>query len=183
MLAANAHSHAERPRPACAGTHGLTVLRRHFVSFAAGLIMVGAAVVFLAAASTVNPHPLGAVDVAIGVIVCGVCSLVAPRLIEKPLDCSEDRLLAGSYRTRFFLRLAFADTAAVVGLVGFIESNNGWMYAIGAVFAAAGFFRLAPSASNLAKDQQALSDTSCQRSLIAALATQLPPPTRSRRRR
>ena len=146
-------------------------------------LAIGAAVVVLTATTTVNTHPLGAVDVAIGVIVCGVLSLVAPRLIEKPLDCSENRLLAGTYRTRFFLRLAFADTAALVGFVGFITSDNGWMYPIGVTFAAIGFYRLAPSKSNLAKDQRALSDASCSRSLVAALSRRPPPSTESARPR
>ena len=172
----------QQRRATAAGTHGLTILRRLFASFACALVMIGAVVVLLSATTTLTRHPLPSIDVAIGVLLYGVFSVFVPRLIEKPLDCSSDQRLAGTYRTRFFLRLAFANAAALLGFVGFMESNNGWFYALGVAFAAIGFYRVAPSAANLAKDQQALSDASCSRSLIAALATLPPPPARSRRR-
>jgi ABC-type Co2+ transport system permease subunit len=172
----------QQRRAMAAGTNGLTVLRRLFASFVAALIMIGLAVVLLSATTTQTHHPLAPVDVAIGVVVYGVFSVFAPRLIEKPLDCSADQRLAGTYRTRFFLRLAFANAAALLGFVGFMLSNNGWFYVLGVAFAAIGFYRVAPSAAHLAKDQQALSDSSCSRSLIAALATLPPPASRSRQR-
>jgi len=172
----------QQKRDTADGVHGLTTLRRLFSSFAALLIIVGAVVVYLSATTTLDRHPLAGIDVAICVIVYGVFSLVAPRLAEKPLDCSEDRRLAASYRTRFFLRIAFADSAALLAFVGFMVSDNGWLYALGAAFAAVGFYRVAPTAANLAVDQQALTDASCPRSLIAALATLPPPTTRSRRK-
>jgi hypothetical protein len=172
----------QQKRGIAAGTHGLTILRKLFANFVGALIMIGATVVLLSATTTVNPHPIATVDVAIGVVVCGVFSVLAPRLVERPLDCSGEQRLAATYRIRFFLRLAFADTAALLGFVGFILSNNGWLYALGAAFAAVGFYRGTPSAANLAKDQRALSDVSCPLSLIAVLARHPPPSTGSRRR-
>ncbi len=97
-----------------------------FASFACGLMTIGAVVVILSAPTTLNQHPLAALDAAIGKIACGIFSVGAPSLIEKPLDCSADERLAASYPTRFFLRIAFAESAALLGFVGFIESNNGW---------------------------------------------------------
>ncbi len=139
-------------------------------------------VVPLSATTTLTARPVSVVAVAVAIMVFGVFSIVVPRLVERRLDCSDDRLLAGSFRTRFFLRIAFAESAALVGFVGFILSNNGWMYALGAGFAAVGFYRAAPSAANLAEDQRRLTQASCVRSLIAAL-TSLPPPSGTARRR
>lgn len=166
---------------AAAGTHGLTVLRRCFASFACAVVMIGVVVVLLSATTTVNPHPVSVIAVAVGIIVFGIFSVVAPWLVERPLDCSDDRILAASYRTRFFLRIAFAEAAALAGFVGFILSNNGWMYAVGAGFATVGYYRAAPTAANLAEDQRVLSHAPCVRSLIAALAS-LPPPSSTSRR-
>jgi len=76
--------------------------------------------------------------------------------LERPLDCSDDPSLAASYRTRFFLRLAFSETIALLGFVGFILTGRWWVYPVGAVFTAVGYARLAPSASNLSRDQDHL---------------------------
>jgi hypothetical protein len=146
------------------------------------MVMIGVVVVLLSATTKVNSHPVAVVAVVVGIIVFGIFSVVVPRLVERPLDCSDDRVLAGTYRTRFFLRIAFAEAAALVGFVGFILSNNGWMYALGAGFAAVGYYRAVPSAAHLAEDQRVLSQAACVRSLVASLAS-LPPPSRSSRRR
>jgi hypothetical protein len=62
----------------------------------------------------------------------------------------------------------------LVGFVGFILSNTGWLYALGALFTAIGYYRLAPTAAHLARDQDDMSAAGCRRSLVNALAGPAP---------
>jgi hypothetical protein len=82
-----------------------------------------------------------------------VVSLIVPRLVQCPLDCTDPGALLATYWTRFFLRIAFADAAA---LVGFVLADSWWLYPLGAAFAFVGFVRLAPTERNLQRDQEAL---------------------------
>ncbi|MDQ1393321.1 MAG: hypothetical protein QOF30_2298 [Acidimicrobiaceae bacterium] len=132
------------------GRHGLTMLRQLFVNFAAALVLIGLVVVVLSATTKLTPHPLPVTAVAVAVVAVGAIALSASHLFERPLDCTNDDRLAASYRTRFFLRVAFSEAVSLVGFVGFILSNTGWLYALGALFTAIGYYRLAPTAAHLA---------------------------------
>ena len=159
-----------------AGANGLTALRQLFVNFAAALLLIGVVVVVVLSATSpkLTQHPLPVLAVAAAIVAAGAVALGVPRLIDRPLDCSDDGRLAASYRTRFFMRVAFSQAASLIGFVGFILSNAGWLYALGAAFTAVGYYRLAPTAAHLASDQDGLRQAGCQRSLIQALAG---PPT------
>ena len=98
--------------------------------------------------------------------------------IEQPLDCATPARLAGAYRSRFFVRLAFAHAAALLGFVGFILTNRGWLYPLGAAFALIGHFRLAPTHTKLTRDQDLLSQSGCALDLIEALGGTPPPGSR-----
>ena len=100
-----------------------------------------------------HAHPTSAAvtGVAVAVVVVGAIALSASHIFDRPLDCTNDDRLAASYRTRFFLRVAFSEAVSLLGFVGFILSNNGWLYALGALFTAIGYYRLAPTAAHLAK--------------------------------
>jgi hypothetical protein len=165
-----------------AGVNGLTVHRKVFLSFVAALILIGAVVETLSIGSQLTRRPRPGGVFAIVVVVYGVFALTAPRLIERPLDCTDEARLAGAYRTRFFLRVAFSESVALLGFVGFMVTGRGWLYPLGAAFTAIGFCWLAPTARNLAKDQEALVAAGCGRSLVSALAV-LPPSSQTRRRR
>jgi hypothetical protein len=102
---------------------------------------------------------------------CGVLSLVVSRLFERPLDCSDEAALLVGYRTRFFLRVAVAEAPALVGFVGSFLSGEAWMYPLGALFAAVGFVRLAPTRRNLERDQEELNQRGCGLSLTNLLIT------------
>jgi hypothetical protein len=147
----------------------LVMLRSLFVAFCLGLVLIGVAVMVLglSGVSSTSALPAGVTAAVVGA--WGAATWVCPRLIERPLLCASDDVLAGSYRTRFFLRLAFADSAALVAFVGFVLTGQPWMYLIGLLFAAIGFARLAPTARRLAEDQEHLSTAGCGRSLVAAL--------------
>ena len=148
--------------------NALQMLRLLFTSFAMALFFIGVVVVVLssgtsaAEATSVGP-------IATSVVGCGMFSLFIPRFVERPLDCSSPQALVVSYRTRFFLRIAFADAAALVGFVGFFLADAWWLYPLGVAFALVGFARLAPTRANLARDQEELNLAGCGHSLVHVL--------------
>lgn len=150
--------------------NGLTTLRQLFVNFAAALVLIGVVVVVLPDTTKFTQHPLTVAGVAVAIVVVGAVALGVTRIFDPQLDCADDDHLAASYRTRFFMRVAFSETVSLVGFVGFILSNTGWLYALGAMFTATGYYRLAPTAAHLANDQVNLAAAGCQRSLVKALA-------------
>lgn len=148
----------------------LGVLRQVLVSFGVALVLIGVVVAVLSAGDQPVDGPSS--GIVAGVIIgYGVLSVVLPRMIEPPLDCSSDAALAGAYRTRFFLRVAFADATALLGFVGFFLTGEAWLYPLGAAFTVVGFLRLAPTESNLETEQAELHLAGCARSLRAALTT------------
>lgn len=152
------------------GVNSLEMFRQLFTAFAAALFLIGLVVLFLAPGGP-GDAAMSAGVVAIGVAGYGVISLFIPRLFERPLDCADPQALLASYRTRFFLRIAFADAAALVGFVGFFLSDAWWLYPLGGVFATIGFARLAPTRRNLERDEEALHLTGCGESLLHVLTS------------
>ncbi len=161
------------------GRNGLIALRSLFASFVVALVHIAVVVFILYGVSKFSRHPIDGRWAAVGVALVGIYALLAPRLVERQrrLDCADDRTLARSYVTRFFLRLAFSESSAMVGFVGFILTSNPAVYLVGVAFAFVGFNRLAPTARHLAHDQQALYQAGCTRSLVHALASAPPPST------
>lgn len=155
----------------------LQMLRQVFLSFVMALFLIGLVVALTVSGTSQAGGPSSPV-VAAGVAAYGVFSLVAPRLFERPLDCTADAALVSGYRTRLFLRIAFAQAAALLGFVGAFLSGEPWIYAIGAAFATVGFVRLAPSRRNLERDQEALNLQGCGRSLLRLLGDASPDPDR-----
>lgn len=150
---------------------GLIQLRSLFLTFSTALVLIGGVVAILATTSSSEPSsgiPDAAVAAAIAVVGL-VQHVLGFTVVPKPLDCTDETRLAASYRARFFLRVAFSESAALLGFVGFVLTARWWTYAVGFVFAAIGFARLAPTAGHLQDDQRALWDRGCERSLTAAL--------------
>lgn len=161
-------------RARATGRNGLVLLRGIFLSFVTSLIIIEAVVVLISATYRTK-HVVMSADVFLVVLAgWGIIALIVPRYIEKPLDCGADAALATTYRLRFFLRLAFAQSVALVGFVGFIVTDHAWLYPVGLAFTAAGMARLAPTRRNLAKDQEDLRQSGCAQPLVGALAT-IPP--------
>lgn len=152
------------------GINALEMLRQLFTAFASALLLIGVVALFLASGST-NESTMSPGVVAVGVAGYGVVSLFIPGLFERPLDCTDPASLVGSYRTRFFLRIAFADAAALVGFVGSFLADAWWLYPLGAGFALVGFIRLAPTQANLQRDQEALNLSGCGQSLSEVLTS------------
>ena len=151
-------------------TDALGVLRVVFTSFSMALLFIGVVVAFLASGSS-SEGTMSAGVVAAGVAGYGAISLFVPRLVEPPLDCSGPPALLASYRTRFFLRIAIAEAAALLGFVGFFLTGEWWLYPLGAFFSFVGFARLAPTRSNLDREQEVLNASGCGQSLMSVLTT------------
>lgn len=143
------------------------MLRQIFVSFCFAIAAFGVVVAVLYRSSEAIADP--ATDVAIGLLVLGAVSPLLGRRVERPLNCDDDTTLAADYRARFFLRIAFAEVAALFGFVGFFLTYAWWVYPIGAAITAIGFRRVAPTSARLAADQEELATLGCGRSLIKAL--------------
>lgn len=147
---------------------GVSLMRAFFLSFIVGGVLVGAAVVVLEfygeLVGTTSQFP-----VAVGVVVWGLVGFAVPTVLDRPLSCEGDAELAKSYVQRFFLHIAFAESAALAGFLGFIFTGAGWLYPLGAVFTAIGFSRMAPTATKLEHAQAELHGAGCHRSLLAAL--------------
>lgn len=154
------------------GSDGLVLLRGIFLSLTISLVLVGVVVVVLVTTGDidggVSDGPVGA-----AVVLVGAAGLAGSR-IERPLQCEDDGRLAGSYTTRFFLRVALAEASALVGFVAFVLTGSAWMYPLGTAFTAVGFWRLAPTSRHLQEDEARLGASGCSRSLVAALRTHPP---------
>jgi hypothetical protein len=148
----------------------LTAHRAMFLRFVAALVAFGIVLPFVGAGAGTGPP---AVFVGL-VVISGVASVVAPRAVEQPLDCSSEGRLVASYRVRFFLRIAFAEAVALLGFVGAFTTDAIWLYYFALLFTAVGFARLAPTTANLSRDQRALHAGSCSLSLVAALTRMEP---------
>ena len=153
-----------------AGSDGLFVLRQLIVSFSAALILVGVMVSFLKLEGGSALPWLGVL------VLLAVASMVAARAIDRPLVCTSAATLAGTYRTRFFVRVAFAEAVALFGFVFTFQSETRWIYYVGAAFALVRFWTgIAPTRSSLARDQQTLNGRGCELSLVASLRAASPP--------
>lgn len=150
------------------GFDGLLQLRSLLLAFVDAVVLIGVVVAFGLADTGAGPDPRIRPAAAIVVAVGAAGVAVAARL-ERPLDCSGDGALAGSYRSEFFLRVAAAEVPALAGFVAVMVVGPAWLYFLGAPFSLAGFALAAPSARNLARAQDRLRLQGCARSLVAAL--------------
>lgn len=157
---------SRRRQPATAD--GLLILRGLYLSFVCAIGLIGVVVAILEGEEGIRGS-VAERPAALVVLAVGVASLLAPRLLARPLSCESETALAGAYRQRFFLRIAFAEAAALVGFTGFIASGAGWIYLLGASFTAVGFARLAPTVRHLDQDRDDLRRRGCSLSLTVAL--------------
>ena len=146
---------------------GLILLRGILLSFAPALVLIGVVVAVLDAGGGLGTG-MSAPPASLGVASVGLASLAGSAL-ERPLHCEDDARLAKSYTQRFFLRVALAEAAALIGFLAFVLTGSGWMYPLACAFTAMGFWRLAPTAEHLREDEERLQASGCSRSLVAAL--------------
>ena len=150
------------------GFNVLAFTRQMFVSYCLSLAAITVVVFILA--GTVQPEDPQSALAAGMVGAFGIAGLIAGRLLHRQLDCSSDASLAASYQTRFFLRVAFAQSAALGGFALSIALGPWWVYLIGLGFAAIGMFKVAPTRPRLEVEQAELTANGCHRSLSRALS-------------
>jgi hypothetical protein len=161
-------------RRAAKSANGLVLLRQLFVNFCLAIVTFGVVLVFLwPSQSKEAPSP----GLALGLVVLGAGAGIVMLFIEKPLNCES---LAGSYRVRFFLRMALSEVASLFGFVGFFVASVWWVYPVGAAITLLGFARAAPTRSHLRRDQERLREHGCFQSLVAALSAPPGPATGAR---
>lgn len=143
-----------RQRASGPGADGLTAIRSLLLVFAVSLPLIGVVVALQAGED--NPASLSGEAGALLVSLVGVATIVLSRVVPRPLDCRSEAALAASYRTRFFVRVAFAQAAALCGLATFFVTTNPAMYPLGVAFAAVGYLTFVPTAARLESEQQEL---------------------------
>jgi hypothetical protein len=119
-----------RRRRAGQPPNGLTVLRYLYVAFVNAMVLIGVVVIVLATVAEIGVDGISAGVAAAAVTLVGAISFLVAPAVERPLDCSDDKALAASYQTRFFVRIAFAEAGVLAGFAGFIVSDRWWIYLI-----------------------------------------------------
>jgi F0F1-type ATP synthase membrane subunit c/vacuolar-type H+-ATPase subunit K len=147
----------------------LANLRSVYLSFPSSMILFGVVIPFvLPFHGDQQTLPWAMALVAIGVV-----TTLLMRVLERPLPCDS---LAGGFRTRMFLRIAFAETTALFGFVFAFIVLSGWLYYFAVLLSVPGLIRAAPTRGALIREQQELTARGCGRSLVAALRTTRPEP-------
>ncbi len=155
------------------GGHGVMLLRVVYASFVWALLAFGMVLPFVV---TPLRHGYTLTAVLLGASSL-ICYGVEPR-IEKPLRCGSRVELANSYRTRFFLRIAFGEAIALFGFVATFVDGHLVSYYVGLVLVAPAFVRAAPGVGAFQREQDALTAQGCGESLVAALRSTPPAPRR-----
>jgi F0F1-type ATP synthase membrane subunit c/vacuolar-type H+-ATPase subunit K len=150
---------------------GLMLLRQVTLSFTFTLVLFGFVLSFVNTEADGTPLWLALlVLVAVGSVVA------VSRTDRRPLDCTSPSHLAGSYRTRFFTRMALAETVALFGFAfAFIGGGVATYYVAAAFTLVRMWTGIAPTRNTLARDQHELTSRGCPISLVAALRGGLPP--------
>lgn len=131
---------------------GLFVMRIIWIAFCNALTFIWVPVVLIRANGGIDAAfsttPVLVVTATIGVF----AQLVGFRY-SPSYDFSAPALFATSFQRAFFIRLAFAEVAGLVGFVGFVLSGSVLPYAVGYVLSLAGMIDAAPKASRFAAAQ------------------------------
>jgi uncharacterized membrane protein YfcA len=96
----------------------------------------------------------------------------------RPPSATTLQALSGSYATRFFVGIALAESAALLGFILVFVANRLWPYLVGLVVSLAGFAMMAPTGRNIERDEEHLRAAGAPVSLWDALTQ---PPHRSAR--
>jgi F0F1-type ATP synthase membrane subunit c/vacuolar-type H+-ATPase subunit K len=145
---------------------GLLAMRLIFVSFATAIVLIGVAVAFVAG----DAPGERATPWLVALAAIAAASVVLSAVVERPLDCSSAERLAATYRQRFFVRLAFAESVALFGFVFAFLEAPAWVYYVAGAFTLFRFFTHgAPTRAALGRDQDRLTLDGCGRSLVAEL--------------
>jgi hypothetical protein len=155
------------PRSKDGGNPNLLVaIRQLFVSFVLGLGLFGVVLVLIGHPGGTSIDPTAAAG---GVLAYGLVTYVVAGRIKTRLPCSSIGELLAAYRARLFVRVAFAESAALVGFVLTFQCDSLLPYAAGLIPAALGFIRLAPTRARLQREQNAMRADGCSFGLYDVL--------------
>jgi hypothetical protein len=146
---------------------GLALVRDIWLSFTSTVVLVGIVAVFV----TSGAERTSAVLWFAALLLYGVASPIVAKAIVRPLVCTDLSTLAGSFRTRFFVQLAVAESPCLFAFVGTIITGHWWLYWATLPFTLYGFWRGAPTPGHLLAEQEKLRDQGCNLSLVRALRT------------
>jgi hypothetical protein len=142
-------------------------VRDIWLSFTSTVVLIGVVAVFVTSGAE---HRSAGLWLA-ALVLYSIVSPVVANAIVRPLVCTDLSTRAGSFRTRFFLRIAFAESPCLFAFVGTILTGRWWLYWAILPFTLAGFWRNAPTPSHLRDDQERLTLEGCGLSLVRALRT------------
>ncbi len=151
---------------------GLTAQRTLFLAFLSSLALL------LLPLSAIVPFDGNARPwFPVGLVAWGVACSVATRwIVQRPLITSDERALAGAYRTRMFLGISFAQSAALMGFVGPLAGGGLWLYLVGLVFSLPLMLWIAPGRRDIAAQEAKITASGSPLDLTRALIEQSGPP-------
>lgn len=88
---------------------------------------------------------------------------------RRPLACGEPGALAAQYRVTFFIGVAFAEMAALLGFVAAFVVDSAWPYFVGLIPTAIAFGLFTPTRGRLETVDRELQASGCPHSLRAAM--------------
>lgn len=152
-----------------AGQPPVFAARAVFLSFVLALVMFLVVLLFILPLSTGE-------DVSAGVyllLAAGPVSVAFVPWARRRLlgSCGSRTELSQHYATSFFLGIAFAELAALLGFVAAFLAGAVWPYVVGMLVSFVGFGLIAPTASQIRRLDESLSARGCTTSLRAALYT------------
>lgn len=156
-------------QPPSGTVDNLRLIQTLLVAASMALVFFGIALVFVLGDTETADAALSPA-LATGIVaVMGATTTVRGPRVAIALDPSSPAALVNSYRRRFILRLAIAESAALAGFLGSILSASFLPYAVGFCCAVIGFARIRPTPARIEADQEQLSLSGCPHSLDAAL--------------
>ena len=151
---------------------GLSRLRAVFLAFPLALVFYFVVAVLLIEDGGPSPQTWALSTVGIAGIVGIVCTrwTASRRLVS-----SSDRELADSFRTNFFIGIAFAETPVLLGFALALVQDSLAPLLVGFSFTLVGFWILVPTRAHLERRQRELTATGSPLLLGEALSQAHPP--------
>ncbi|MDW3220494.1 MAG: hypothetical protein R8F63_17940 [Acidimicrobiales bacterium] len=147
--------------------NSLLLLRQLWVTFTTALVLVGVVVFVLR--SALDGGGIDGRIVAAVVIVVGVATqVVAPRFLPTVAGNTDAEVRRAAARG-VFLRIALAESVALMAFVGVIVSGNAGIYVLGFVIGITGMMDAAPTAAWLDRAQQQLRESGSSVDVLSAM--------------
>ncbi len=149
---------------------GIESLRSIFVSYIAGVVLFGIPLAFVARHSSSDATTTACIG---AVFVAGVVSIAAVTMFQRrPLDASSPARLADTYRSNFFLKLAFAEFIALVGFTLTFVSGRFVVYPVAVALSLVAFAVAAPTRADITRRQHEIGVSGSPLDLLQVLQTE-----------